>query len=84
VSDSVDTTPLDILSAAAEVPRPQDVLDGVEAFLAGDLRPEARVRLEELRTRIVTRLHKASRRNGSWSRRRRRLRFSLPPPQAVV
>jgi hypothetical protein len=56
----VDTTPLDILSAAAEAPRPQDVLDGVEAFLAGDLSPEARVRLEELRTRIVTRLHKAS------------------------
>jgi hypothetical protein len=57
---SVDTTPLDILSAAAEVPRPQDVLDGIEAFLAGDLRPEARLQLEDLRTRIVTRLHKAS------------------------
>jgi hypothetical protein len=58
--DSVDTTPLDILSAAAEAPRPQDVLDGIESFLAGDLRPEARARLEELRTLIVTRLHKAS------------------------
>jgi hypothetical protein len=60
VSDSVDTTPLDALSVESEAPRPQDVLDGIEVFLAGDLSPEAQVQLEALRIRIVTRLHKAS------------------------